>query len=100
MYEGCSVELKMIHMFLEGEDEDRHIYPCRVIGYDKEKECLNLTLEEGDITCISLDAEYDCRILAGEPVSCQGRVSERFIDKNGKQLIFCIENGFYKNNLN
>ena len=29
----------------------------------------------------------------------QGRVKERFLDKNGSQLVFGIENGFYKNNL-
>ena len=44
--------------------------------------------------------EYSCTLMAEEELVCQGRVKERFLDKNGSQLVFGIENGFYKNNLN
>lgn len=98
--EGCKARLQMIGSFLEGEKLDVTEYPCEVLRYEKDRERIYLILKEGDITRISLDAEYNCLILGDEELSCQGRVLERFIDKRGSQLVFDIENGFYKNNLN
>ena len=58
-----------------------------------------MTVEEGELTDLSLDAEYDCSIRP-EEVSCQGSVKERYFDREGSRLIFSVENGFYKNNIN
>ena len=70
MYEGSTAVLRMLHVYLEGE-----------------------------LTDLSLDAEYDCSI-GPEEVSCQGSVKERYFDREGSRLIFSVENGFYKNNIN
>lgn len=99
MYEGSTAILKMLHVYLEGELMDENEYRCRITEYDPEREYMYMTLEEGDLTGISLDAEYDCRICE-EDVSCQGAVRERYFDKEGSRLVFSVENGFYKNNLN
>ena len=99
MYEGSTAILKMLHVYLEGELMDENEYRCRITEYDPEREYMYMTLEEGDLTGISLDAEYDCRICE-EDVSCQGSVRERYFDKEGRRLVFSVENGFYKNNLN
>lgn len=100
MFEKCSAVLKMIGVFLEDEPLDRTEYSCTVIRYDEEQERIYLVMNGEDITRISLDAEYNCTLMAEEELVCQGRVKERFLDKNGSQLVFNIENGFYKNNLN
>ena len=99
MYEGSTAVLKMLHVYLEGEVMDEEEYNCRITGYDPDREYMYMTLEDGDLTRISLDAEYDCRIEP-EDISCQGTVKERFFDKGGSRIIFSVENGFYKNNLN
>ena len=61
MYEGSTAILKMLHVYLEGEPMDENEYRCRITEYDPEREYMYMTLEEGDLTGISLDAEYDCR---------------------------------------
>ena len=96
MFEKCSAVLKMTSVFLEDEPLDRTEYTW----YDEEGERIYLVMNGEDITRISLDAEYSCTLMAEEELVCQGRVKERFLDKNGSQLVFGIENGFYKNNLN
>lgn len=99
MYEGDTAVLKMLRIFLEGELMDETEYLCRITKYDTDREYMTMTLLEGDLTQISLDAEYDCRIQP-EDICCQGTVVERFFDREGGRLIFSVENGFYKNNLN
>lgn len=99
MYEGSTSVLKMVHPYLEGEPMDEAKYICRITGYDPDTEYMYMTLAEGDLTEISLDAEYECRIQP-EGIRCRGTVKERFFDKEGSRLVFFVENGFYKNNLN
>lgn len=100
MFENCRAVLKITGVFLEDEPLDRTEYSCTVSRYDEEQERIYLLMEGEDITRISLDAEYSCTLMGEEELTCQGRVRERFLDKNGSQLVFDIENGFYKNNLN
>ena len=100
MFERCSAVLKMTGVFLEDEPLDKTEYTCTVSRYDEEGEQIYLLMNGGDITRRSLDAEYNCTLMSEEELTCQGRVKERFLDKNGSQLVFSIENGFYKNNLN
>lgn len=99
MYEGSTAVLKILHVYLEGELMDESEYVCRITAYDPDQEYMYMTVEEGDLTSISLDAEYDCSIRP-EDVSCQGTVKERYFDREGSRLIFSVENGFYKNNIN
>ena len=101
MYEGCPVELQIIKMIREGVEEDKQTYFCEILEHDPEKEYLYLLLMEASLDMISMDGVYECRILDDEnKVSCHGMVKERFRDKRGNLLVFQIENGFYKNNLN
>ena len=101
MYEGCPVELQMIKMIREGVEGDKQTYFCEILEHDQEKEYLYLLLMEASLDLISLDGVYECRILDDDNnVSCHGMVKERFRDKQGNLLVFQIENGFYKNNLN
>lgn len=99
MYEGCVALLKMLRVYLEGEVTDPTVNQCRIVSYDPREESFSMLLEEGDLTRLSLDAEYCCEIEA-EHVECQGRIRERYFDKDGQKFTFVIENGFYKNNLN
>ncbi len=100
MYEGCLIELQMFKMILEGEPVDEQSYYCELMIYDEENECMHLLLKDGEVDAISLDGVYECRLEEENLVICHGMVKERFIDKRGNVLIFQIENGFYKNNLN
>lgn len=99
MYEGSTAVLRMLHVYLEGELMDEREYVCRITAYDQDREYMYMTVEEGELTDLSLDAEYDCSIRP-EEVSCQGSVKERYFDREGSRLIFSVENGFYKNNIN
>lgn len=101
MYEGCPVELKMEQMILEEGEFDERLHYCKVISYDEDKERIELLLRGEEVDVISLDAIYGCKIMDGEKADqCEGMVLERYLDKQGNMLIFQIENGFYKNNLN
>lgn len=101
MFEGCTAQLKMIKMILEGGFFNEGTYPCEIIRYEEDHECIHLLLLEGELPEISRDAVYQCRIEGEEEeVTCQGMIIERFIDKRGNIMVFQIENGFYKNNLN
>ncbi|MDO4313322.1 MAG: hypothetical protein Q4C52_09565 [Eubacteriales bacterium] len=101
MYEGCSVELWMEQMILEEGELEERIHYCKVIGYDENKERIQLLLRGEEVDVISLDAIYGCKLMDGEKsAECEGMILERYMDKLGNMLVFQIENGFYKNNLN
>ncbi len=101
MFEGCLVEIRMIRMILEEGYMGGTTCQCEIVRYDEEKERIYLLLLSADLPAISLDGTYECKITdGGETIMCTGRIIERFLDKNGKEMVFQIENGFYKNNLN
>lgn len=101
MFEKCMVQLKMIRTIVEDGFFDEKVYSCEIIRHDEEEECIGLLLQEAKLPVISLDGVYEC-IIAGpeETLACRGKIIERFRDKRGNILVFQIENGFYKNNIN
>lgn len=100
MYEGCPANMQMSKTILEDGICNDSIVSSKIITYDEDKECMYLLLEEAKLTEISLDGIYQCTVLQEEPLTCSGRVTERFTDKRGNVIVFYVENGFYKNNIN
>lgn len=101
MYEGYPVELCMTQNILKGDELDQRMHYCKVIEYDEDAEVITLLLRGEGVTVISLDAIYSCKIMDGERYTkCEGRIMERYLNKQGHMLVFKIENGFYKNSVN
>lgn len=95
MFEGKRAGLELKKLIFEDAKKESIYYNCRILAYDKEKECIYLVLEEGNIREILLDAIYECTIFEKEPLICEGVVKERYLSENGKTLKFQIKNGFY-----
>lgn len=100
MYDGDKAVLSMIQCQEEGREIDGTVYKCAVIEYQKELEQVHLLMRTGELTDISLDAVYECRIqtLQGESV-CTGMIKERYENRAGMILILQIVNGFYEINV-
>ncbi len=100
MNNGNRVELKMEQIFHAAQDKNKTIYSCIMLKYQANQEILKLSLDEGELTEISLDAIYECKIFGESScLICTGRVKERYQNEQGKILILEIQNGFYKINL-
>jgi len=101
MFEECAATLKMKRVILRDGQPDELVHHCKIIRYIPEKECIYLIVGKADVTSFSLDGIYECSIAAKEePVSCSGTIRERYWSKAGRVIVFRVENGFYKNNLN
>ena len=101
MRKGDVAELHMRKILRAGTVLDESVYSGVVLQYDSNKECIYLHLETGELTDLSLDAIYECKIQTEkEELSCTGRIRERYRGIFGKTFLFEIENGFYKINLN
>ena len=100
MYDGDKAVLSMIQCQEEDREIDGTVYKCAVIEYQKELEQVHLLMRTGELTDISLDAVYECRIqtIQGEAV-CSGRIKERYENRAGMILILQIVNGFYEINV-
>lgn len=100
MYEKCSASLRMVRMILKDGYLDEASYPCTVITYDPEEECIYL-FTETELSTFSLDGIYECRFdgPAGER-ACTGMLLERYWNRFGNVIKFRIQNGFYKNLVN
>ena len=100
MNRGECVELKMEKILcLNGVKEDM-VHACTVLRYDENQECIYLLLQGGELTELSLDAIYTCKILGEDmQTECDGRIQARYCSEAGKILEFKIKNGFYKINL-
>lgn len=96
---GDQVELLMKKTMLMEKEIDSKIILCSILRYDMKEECIYLVLENDLLQNISLDAEYECKILMKEECSCIGTVKERYYNEYGKILKFQIKNGFYKINV-
>lgn len=100
MYEGCVAELRMLKNILEDGEIDEDGYICEIMECDEEKEKIHLLLREGTLQNLFLDGVYECIIRDNEEtVVCEGMIKERYVDKKGRNIIFLLENGFYKNSL-
>ncbi|MEF9945758.1 MAG: hypothetical protein RR869_01025 [Lachnospiraceae bacterium] len=100
MYEEVMAELKMENPILTGGTVDERVYPCKILTYDKGEEFIYLSLLQGELPHILLDAVYQCKlILEEEVILCDGMIKERYQNEEGKILILQVENGFYKINI-
>ena len=101
MYEGCRADIRMSRMVLKEGRFDAKVHHCSIITYRPEEECIYLIAEDTDITEVSLDGNYECRISQSEgETACIGAIRERYWNKSGRVLKFQIKNGFYKNLVN
>lgn len=101
MYEDCPAKLKMERMILKDGFFDETVHHCRVIGYLPEKECICFLTGKTELPIFSLDAMYECAVeTPGGEIRCEGQIRERYWNRQGRVLIFHIQNGFYKNPVN
>lgn len=100
MKKGDNATLRMVKTLQSGSILDEREHSCRVLQYDEKKEKIWFSQISGELTELSLDAVYVCRIYEGnEQLECTGRIMERYCGENGKTFQFEIKNGFYKINL-
>lgn len=101
MFEECPANLRMIRVILKNGLFDDLTYNCKVIRYISEEENIYLLTGKVDLPTFSLDAIYECTVTTPDgPVVCSGTIRERYWSKAGRVMVFRVENGFYKNNLN
>lgn len=97
MKQGNAVELKMQRTLCEGQTYDARTHLCEFLMYDAREENLCMVLKSGELTELSLDALYECRIKgADEQLLCTGRIQNRYCSEVGKVVQLHIMNGFYK----
>ncbi|MBQ8803424.1 MAG: hypothetical protein IJZ53_07325 [Tyzzerella sp.] len=100
MKKGDYAELKMKKVLHVSGVMDGSVHACHVLRYDENRECLYFSLQSGELSDLSLDAIYECKIRSSEAqTNCSGRIKERYCGAEGKTIKFQIENGFYKINL-
>lgn len=101
MFEECPAELRMIKVILRDGMFDENVHHCKVIRYNSEEESIYLLTGKTEITLFSLDGIYECTIHTKEGRTiCSGMIWERYWSKAGRVIVFHVQNGFYKNNLN
>ena len=101
MFEECSAVLRMTRVILKDGLFDKISHHCKVIRYDSKEESIYLLAGKTELPSFSLDGIYECVIAAqGGSTACTGTIRERYWSKAGKIVVFRVENGFYKNNLN
>ena len=101
MFEGCSAALRMTRLILKDGLFDDTVRQCKVIAYNSGEESIYLSTEDAELPDLSLDGVYECVIDAGDTrTSCSGVILERYKSGTGKIIVFRVQNGFYKNNLN
>ncbi len=101
MFEECPASLRMIRTIRRDGGFDDLSYNCKIIRYIPEEENIYLLTGKVDLPTFSLDAVYECTIsLPEDPLVCSGTIRERYWSKAGRVMVFRVENGFYKNNLN
>lgn len=101
MFEECPADLQMMKVILRDGMSDENVYHCKVIRYNSEEESIYLLTGKTEITLFSLDSIYECTIHTQEGRTvCSGMIKERYWSKSGRVIVFRVQNGFYKNNLN
>lgn len=101
MFGECSADLRMVRVILKDGFFDDLSYHCKIIRYIEEEESIYLLTGKVDLPTFSLDGIYECTIRTKDgPVVCSGTIRERYWSKVGRVIVFRVENGFYKNNLN
>ena len=97
MYEDGAAVLQMKHAFLKTEKYNRKKYMTRIKTYDPVSEEMTLYTSRGDVDEFSLDAVYECIFEVKEGrFGCEGVIRKRFRSQEKDQVVFRIQNGFYK----
>lgn len=97
MIEGRVVKLQMKKMLLKGIYLEKDTYTCRVVSYDIQEEKILMSIEDGYLAKLSLDAEYECVIyLEDKILRCEGVIKERYQNEDGNMALFLVEKGFYE----
>ena len=100
MREKKRATLVMKKMLQAGKKVDGNTYICSVHSYQEQTERLCLLLEEGELTDLSLDGVYECRIWEeAYEIQAVGRIKERYRSAYGPMVEMRVENGFYKNRI-
>ena len=101
MNRGDMVELNMDKMLCVSKAKDMKTHCGTLQEYRIMQEEMEITLQEGTLMELSLDAIYICTIYSQTgKICCTGRVRERYCGEKGKTLVFHIDNGFFKINGN
>ena len=97
MYEDKTAVIRVEECFLEGAQPDLSEHVCTVLACDPEQDMIRLLLNEDDVTIISLDCIYLCRIDTEEgPVYCRITFYKRYLDRRGCVICAQIGSGFSK----
>ena len=97
MFENERAVIKVEECYLEGSEPDRGDHRCKVLFCDPNQDDIKLLLYEDDITVISLDSIYLCRIDCEDgPIYCRVTFYKRFLDKLGCVICARIGSGFSK----
>ena len=97
MFENDKAVIRVEECFLEGGDPDMRDHDCKVLTCSPEEDDIKLLLYEDDITVISLDCIYLCRIDSEEgPVYSRITFYKRFLNKLGYVICARINSGFKK----
>lgn len=100
-FSSSTARLKMKKMVLDGGCFNDTEYICKVAAYKKEEANIYLLTGKTELPEFSLDAIYECVLSEEETeIACSGVIRERYWSKLGKVVVFHIENGFYKKNVN
>lgn len=101
MGERKKATLKMKKALTHMVKKTKESYECSVYKYEEKNDRIYLVLERGELTDLSLDAIYECKIYGQvNEMSLTGRVEERYCGEQGKMLKMHIETGFYKKSIN
>lgn len=101
MYRDCPAKLGMERVILGDGFFDESVYTCKIIRYIPEEESIYLLTGKTELPAFSLDALYNCSIYTENTiVKCEGFITERYMSKLGKVIVFRVKSGFYKNPLN
>ena len=97
MYEDGTAVLQMKQVFLKTEKYNRKKYMTRINTFDPLSEEMILYTSRGDVDEFSLDAVYECIFEVKEGrFGCEGVIIKRYRDHEKDQIVFRIQNGFYK----
>ena len=96
MFENEKAVIKVDECYLEGASPNMAEHMCTVLTCEPEEDNIKLLLNENDVTIISLDSIYECRIGEEEPLYCRITFYKRFLNKLGCVICARIIDGFTK----
>ena len=100
MNKGNRATLVMSKMLLSAKEIEEQEYSAIVSSYDVKRGYIIFQLDTGELTELSLDVIYVCRIQTDNGYEeCTGRIEERYCGSSGKMFKLGIQNGFYKINI-